>query len=359
MVPSIAILIVWGLWSDFKNQDGWKTSLSAFLLGCSKILFGVVITVLPHLIKNGLWFHNPIAPFGNATNWVDQTWFEPNIIRRILLTYPLALTFGSYYAQIGDLSPLALAFLPLTLLLPRPRSLLMSPLAMITLAGAAGIFAWIAVRPSILAPRYILATLLLLTFLPIKAAEYASQSKTSFPWLAFGIKICTGLTLIVTWLYFLNVVFIPLNTYLILTGQLNTCGRENEYLHCQAMRLINQDAQQGDRVLLASYQSYWLRPDLIQCINAGGISISGDTPESRWLDLYQQGFHYVLIDKGTHRFMLDWLNPSNPPSWLKLFKLFQNETLEVYRLDVLTPPAPQLVKCQLRPQTKIWELVTP
>ena len=82
---------------------------------------GTVLALAPHVLKNAVLFSQPFAPFGVASGgWAEQTWFGPATTRRLLLTYPLALTFGDYWAQLGHLSPLVLAYLPLAFLLPRP-----------------------------------------------------------------------------------------------------------------------------------------------------------------------------------------------------------------------------------------------
>ena len=138
-----------------------------------QVLLGLIIALLPHLIKNGLLFNNPLAPFGtDLMNLLNQDWFGPATTRRVLLTYPLALTFGDYWGQLGNLSPLILGFLPLAIFLPRPRNPVTSPLIVLTLAALVGVLAWITIRPSMLLPRYMLATLLLFVLLPARAAEF-------------------------------------------------------------------------------------------------------------------------------------------------------------------------------------------
>jgi hypothetical protein len=357
LVPSIALLVGWGFLDDLRGRRQWKSALKSMTLGGLQILLGLAIAILPHLIKNGLLFHNPIAPFGmGGMSWVDQTWFGPATTRRVLLTYPLALTFGSYWAQYGDLSPLVLAFFPLALLLPRPRSPLSSPIIAVMLAALAGTLAWVIIRPSVLSPRYILAILLLFILLPARAAEYISYSDFRPRWLTAGVMGCMGVTLIAVGLYFLGIVFFPENTYRYLSGKMPECGRDTQP-YCRAMVAINHEAAPGDRVFLASFYRYWLREDLSQCVDRTRDNLGG-TPEAYWLAIYQGGFRYLLADRSTHSAFIDSLNLANPPDWLKLTLIFDEAPLTVYRLDVVNPPAPQLVTCRQRSSSSpIWEVV--
>ena len=119
MASGMALLLIWEFRENLLDSDQRKKNITAFLTVGFQIFAGLLIAITPHLIQNALLYHNPIAPFGTGN--VSETWFGPITTHRLLLTYPLALTFGSYWAQYGDLSPLLLAFLPLALLLPRGR----------------------------------------------------------------------------------------------------------------------------------------------------------------------------------------------------------------------------------------------
>jgi hypothetical protein len=158
-------------------------------------------------------------------------------------------------------------------------------------------------------------------------------------------------------LYSLNVVFFPKNTFAYLTGEMNECERDGEY--CQAMSVINHQAKPGDRVYLATYYRYWLRPDLLQCVNGTRNYIEGISSfshEKRWLSLYQQGFLYLMADRSTHGAVLDDLKLESPPAWLKLNLLYEGGQLTVYRLDFDNPPTSQLRTCrQIHPPA--WDVV--
>jgi hypothetical protein len=229
MVPSIALLVLWGYWDEIKDKSRWQLFFKSFAGGSLVILTGLIIAFIPHFIKNGLLYHNPIAPLGSGDmGWLNQTWFEPEMTHHILFTYPLALTYGSYWAQYGNLSPLILAFVPLALFLPRPHSLLASPLTIITLIALVAVGVWMLYSPSVLSPRYILASLLLLALLPARAAEYISLNDQRPRLLSVGVMTATLVTLLAVQLYFLNLVFFPNDTVQYLMGKWSECESKSD-----------------------------------------------------------------------------------------------------------------------------------
>jgi hypothetical protein len=289
----------------------------------------MLLAILPHLIENYVLFNNPIAPFNlSGMGWADQTWFGPETTRRIVLTYPLALTFGKYWAQYGNLSPLVLAFLPLSILLPRHRSLLASSLAAITLAASAGLICWVILRPSLLSPRYILATLLLFIPLAARAAEHISRSNPKQHWFGAGILAAIIVTVGMVNLYFVQITFFPKNTARYLVGRMSECERDGVY--CLAMEALNKQAEPG--------------------------MVFGKTSEERWLGIYKRGFRYLLADRIAHSKMIEDLNIDQPPPWLQIVPIFEVAHLSVYQLDFDDPPGEPLVEC-LQVSPPAWDVV--
>lgn len=358
LAPGLLILFFWGFRDEVLDQSKRKQTFMMLLRVGVPIVFVLFISVSPQMIKNALLFHNPIAPFGaSGIGWAKQVWFGAETTRRIVLTYPLALVFGSYWGQYGNMSPLTLAFLPLALLLPKPRRLVDSPLAAVTISASAGLLCWVVTQPSVIAPRYILATLLLFVLLPGRAAEYISKTETPPRLFALGIIISITVNVLTVGLYDKNIVFAPTHTFTYLTGMIDECNRDGEY--CQATSVINSHAESGDRVFLASYYRYWLRPDLLQCVSGTGDYtkvIESNTNEERWLTLYQEGFLYLLADRHTHAAFLDNLNLDDPPAWVELNLLYEDGKLRLYELDFNNPPASQLRTCrQIHPPA--WDVV--
>jgi hypothetical protein len=359
IVPTIALLVLWGYRSELKDQAQSRIALWSFMNGCGVILVGVILAFTPHIVKNSLLFHNPISPFGSSdSGWLNQTWYGPEVTRYLLLIYPFALTYGSFWAQYGNLSPLILAFLPLVFYLPRPRPFFSSPLVVITLTTLIGVLIWIIYNPSVFSPRYILAVLLLLILLSARSAEYVSLNDQKPRFLAAGVLAFTIVTLLIAGLYFINQVFFPNNTIQYLIGTMDECERDGEL--CRAINKINRKAEPGSRIYLASFQRYWLRGDLLQCISSSN-QISGDlSGEKLWLEFYEKGFSFLLIDTSTHVFMLEQLDLEHIPEWVDLIPLHSTDLLHVYQIKFnYAPSTVQPATCQRLASSRVWEVVPP
>jgi len=363
MVPSIGLLVLWGYFANIENQKTMIQSFRSFVGSSIVILAGLILALTPHLIKNGLLFNNPISPIGSdGMGWLNQSWFGTETIHKILLTYPMALTYGSYWAQYGNISPLVLAFLPLSFFLPRPSNLASKPLFMVTLAGLVAVAAWILYSPSVFSPRYILASLFILTLLPAHAAEYVSYHDQRPRLLSFSILILAISTLVLVGLYFLDVVFFPGNTIKYLKGNLTECERDQIYTRfCIPMEIINDRSEQGDRVYLASSQHYWFRGDLLQCVSSKNDKVfTSAKGDDLWLELFRGGFTFLLIDTSTHKTFADNLNLRHPPQWVELSSLYEEEPLYAYEIKFTRPPSGEKPKtCQRMPSSRIWEVVSP
>jgi hypothetical protein len=363
MVPSIAFLVLWGYSNEWKERAQWVYFLRSFIEGSLIILAGLVIAFIPHFIKNGLLYDNPLSPFGSGgMGWLNQTWYGPEVTRHILLTYPLALTYGDYWAQYGNLSPLILAFLPLALFLPRPRSLWESPLSMITIAAMVAVGAWILYSPSILSPRYIMSSLLLLALLPARAAEYVSIHDQRPRLLSLGVLVGSVFVFLSVQFYYLDLVFFPSGSVEYALGHVDECERDSRYtLHCRPMEMLNKVAEPGTRIYWASFQHYWLRGDLLQCISHQGEMLSANTPsEQLWLQLYENGFTYLFFDKSSHEAELTRLDVNNLPGWVQLKPIYNQDYLLVYHIKFENPPSdvsPSV--CVRQPSSTIWEVVSP
>jgi hypothetical protein len=264
-LPAIVLLIVW---REFAAGASGKVDRKSFIRAISTLAyFGVWVAVatLPHLVKNGLLFGQPLAPFVGM-NWTEQTWFSPENTKWILMTYPLALTFGLYPMQGGNLSFLLLASLPMIFLLPKPVHYLKSKLVQLTVSGLVGLLCWMLIRPSTLAPRYILATLLMLMPIGAIAFEYLWQHECK-PRMA-SIAFAAALLLSVGAAPIIGIYPFRVTAYM-MAGQ-PECGL-TDTSYCRGLNAINAHAEPGERVLLLGYYSYWLRPDLLQCtVNVNG-----------------------------------------------------------------------------------------
>ena len=353
-LPSVFLLVAWATYSASQRIPcGALKGASGTVVAFASLGLWMAIAAIPHMIKNGVLFGAPLAPFLGAEDtawpsWLNQTWFSSNDTRWIVMTYPLALAFGRYPLQGGNLSFLLIAFLPLAFLVGRPASWVRSPLVQITTAGILGTLTWIILRPSIIAPRYILAPLLLLVPLIAMGAEHVYEMEQRPRLLSKGVI----LTMIIT-LAILSFPYVKLPVHLLnyVRGTLPACALASPY--CEPLTALNERAAPGDRVYFAGYFSYWLRPDLLQCRDdrqdweALGKVNDG---VNRWTELYARGFRYVVVDWTTHAEAHKALWSSAPPPWLDAPEVIKTPELSIFGLSPQKgAPKPQLDCVQASP----------
>lgn len=333
LLPPLFLIVVWNAWIPV-GQIGTRFMKQLFSLVGPVAAFSswFAIGMVPHIIKNAWLFSAPLAPVmgGGGASWVNQTWFSEADTAWILLTYPLALAFGRYPMQSGNLSLLFLAFAPLLFLIPALRTRVKRPLVQITGAAILGTGLWMALRPSVIAPRYLLATLFLFAPVVALAAErtYLDEARPRI----------LSVTMILTTLMALIIVASPLTKlpkYFVdvIRGTFPECGLASGY--CDPLSKLNDRAAQGDRVFFAGYYSYWLRSDLLQCrdnrqdelalVNAGST-------DERWATVYARGFRYIVIDKVTHADKWKTWLPATAPSWLEVAEIVSTGELSILSL---------------------------
>ena len=226
------------------------------------------------------------------------------------------------------------------------------------MAGATGLAAWVVLRPSVLAPRYFLATLLLLVPLAARAAEHASLGDPARRWLGPVVATAALVVLTTTMLNGLGLWFFPTASARVLAGTARPCERFGP--NCRVLVELSKEAGPGDRVLLLSYHRYWLRPDLLQCVSRSleEQSLLGPhtSPEERWREVVQRGFRYLVSDPATHQAALDALQPEDAPPWLALTPVFRRGRIEAWRLD-LRPGAPTARASCRQTAPPAWDIV--
>ena len=259
----------------------------------------VVIAILPFLtlvVKNSVLFQEPFAPFifldgqiGDKYN-SQGYWNSLDVARNILFTYPLALVYGDYVFQYGNLSGLYLAFAPLILLIPisswRRHNLLIrfSIVILITvLVGAV-------LQARYFAPRFMLPALLSLIPAIAFAAENAFYSNGKYSWFRNVIVVCLCIGLI----GYSTIEQDMKRLFRYKVQSVGICDLEGFPLpECHDMLAMNALAAVGDRINVSSGYTYWLREDLIQCMatkHEQRLLSGGPDNVSK---LYDLGFHYV------------------------------------------------------------------
>lgn len=349
LIPSLMLILLWAI--SFRKVNPSKTILN---LNYLRVIIGICIAVLPHIIKNTVLFENPFAPFG-IESVTNQDWYGLETSKRILLILPFALTFGDYWAQMGNLSPLVLMFIPLIFFIPKPKNLLQSPIIIITSATILGLFCWFSLQPFTFAPRYFMACLLLLIIPASFSAElFALQNKTILRLIIFVVS----LIILLTGLYYLNHVFLVKKTYQLISGQIPNCQIDPN--HCSITSIANDSLESGERLFANDNFRYWLRPDLIQC----GLTteetksyLNLHTAEQRWRFIIGRGFRSILV--------MNTLNPlsnsikkdiKNIPEWLQV-TIQQNQRLIFVKIKPLDSKYKSLLDCkQIHPPA--WDIIS-
>lgn len=352
---TIVVLVAWSHFRDFKGKEGSKTGFRIKPLAGSFLIVGAwgLVAVFPHLIKNTVLFGKALAihakeiPFG----WHESQYFE--FTERIWMTFPLDITF--YY--MGNPSPLIIAFLPFAFLLSRPPALLRSPLAAITFAALAGILTTLLVFPSFsMIARYHIPVLLLFIPLAAHAADTVSRDWVKPRRLAKVVVASLVFTLVIVTQYFTGWLFSPGQAAEYLAGKRTICDINRPY--CTPMSDLNKMAKPGARVLTNTTFTYWLRPDLLQCADAGqNIANPKKTATDYWRGVYEAGFSYLVLDNTYTNRALGSPNLPHPPQWVRLVPLADYSRVKAFRIDYINPPGRQLQACrQVNPPA--WNVVT-
>lgn len=327
-VPAIATLLVWR-----RLDASGGASIGPLLGTLTTFVAWAVLATAPHLVKNAVLFAAPLAPFVGGPydkSWLQQVWFAPEVTRRIVLTYPLALVFGRYPMQGGNLSFLLLALLPLAWWLPRPARWRSSTVLQLCVAGAVGTLLWMALRPSVIAPRYFLTTLLLFYPLVAKAADYVLTHEARPRWLGAAAMAFVLLALAV-----FAYPLLPVARYAAAAarGTGDECALASPY--CVPLSRLSREALPGDRVYLAGYYGYWLRDDLLQCRDRGDESRLprlGGGPGISWEALAQGGFRWLVVDLSSHGQEWETLAGLPRPDYLAAETFWHDNRLLVLRL---------------------------
>ena len=292
LVPCVFVLLVWRCVTAGRSKSLLR--VLAVWGGCA-LLAGI-----PHLVKNGVLFGNPLAPFvGGGSDWHVQNWFANDggeaIVRWIHMTYPLALFYGDYGMQYGTLSPLILAFFPLVALSWRRAKPLVSPLFQVTSAAVFGLVVFTCLSPNVFAPRYVLAPLLLLILPAALGAQLALGSGRG----GWVLPVAIVGAMIVVLLGRLSLDVSRGGRDAVKYGVGRFVDSDRLLPDCGSAEVLNAHAALDEPVVLMSYYCYWVRSDLIgSCLTAKQLAPMGKLPASkeRWRWLYGRGVRLILLD---------------------------------------------------------------
>ena len=341
----VGAIVIWNAWLRIRlEKDRPKTRhIAGTAVGLILLGSFLIFSIIPHLTKNGVLFGEPFAPFlflnGSGNRWVDQAWFSPETTEFLLLTYPLGIVFGRYPMQGGNISALVLAFTPLFFLLRKPVSFMQSRLFQITMIAIAGVITWTITRPAVICPRYILSTLLL--FIPLAARSAENLFQTNYEYQLLNKMVYFSL-LFSLFLFLNQKPRIHDQVIKLLKWNPHECEKASGYYN--SLTFLNKLCSPGSRVYFGGYYSYFLRADLLQCMcrpdDYGPGSVRTleegwgcfETSEERWEYLFNRGFNYLLIQKASHRDLLQFFNWDNVPSWLTVKQIYSDSGTIIYSL---------------------------
>lgn len=303
LLPTALLVLKWpalfDLTRSLRRRNGLQianimrqgaTDLGIFGLGLAPM-------VLLHVAKN-LWLGGAVFGFGDAAT----QFYTAETTRRLVLTYPFALTYGRYWAQYGNLSPLVIAFLPLLLLLPRPASWRDSHLTALTLSTLLGLVLWAVLMPAVFMPRYILSSLLMLGIPAAAGGAYFSRLgaiSSAAVLLAVAVTLAYTPTHVKSWQASIDW---PATKHLLADPGDECLTAAHMTNYCTAQQAINRaavDAPAGrNRVLLFSYYRLWIRPEFLLGANTYDETLEIEQATDPWDLVRRRGFGFVFLDPG-------------------------------------------------------------
>lgn len=335
-LPGVCILLFWKEAQELALGCRSRELRRALLQRCALVvlLFGAaaMIAFLPQFAKNWILFGDAFKTLGGGFQW-----FSPETTRRIVLTYPLVLTYGNYWGQFGAMSPLLLAFLPLALFAPWAKCNCNGSVVALAVAALGGLVLWVVLFPAVPMPRYFLATLILL-FVP---ASWAAEKFSLIGRLSgHGVWAATFLVLIVFYRIWGGEIFLLRDAYRnILAEQPEWVSRTVEADSQLVHQALNRIAEPGARVYTLTYFKFNLRPDLIQCATRSDerpSSLDANNPEIFWRQIVRHGFTYVLAEDAYNEISIDSIIKTTPP-WVKIEPIAKQGAWGAYRISFENP----------------------
>ncbi len=328
---SMITLFIWLLIIHYSNIK----KLNYFLIKFSKIGFLMIVSFcfawLPQLIKNLVLFSAPLAPFlgeNISGNFLKQAWFSDSDTKKIIFTYPFALVFGRYPMQGGGLSFLFLAFIPFLFCLKKPNSWIESRILAVFFASFMGILSWVIFKPSVIAPRYILTSLLMLTpIIAISAEKFLSINKNSKT-LLFGTTLTTLLAILASFWHILPIPFAIIESF---TKENKTCMLASP--ECTAFLKLSKIVNAGERIFIGSYYPYWLNSTQLQCRDTLLEQQEITSEENLLYWLKKNGFSYIIVDPTITKKLTLRLEKLEKNNSKNISKIHNGKVLKYYKID--------------------------
>ena len=284
------------------RQKRWKATTLSLLI----VATGMSVALLPHLLKNFV-FYGWITPSSSGS--LFSPYFSDATTLRLLLSYPLALVYGDYWVQTGNLSSLLLGCLPFLFLVPRRFWSERRQLLLLWGSCLCGLLVWLLILPSVFQLRYMLLCLLLLG-IPLLAA--AAQHSYTSRLTALMLPVLAACAIWVAYDAAQKTGFIDTARTMIYLKEKRPEAIITDFWKPmrEGQLLLNEIAQKDAGVSLMYYR-YWLRPDLLQRIRQ----------PTTWEAMKKHNITYIQYDFSSAA-LLDPLLADIPP-WVEVKELFR------------------------------------
>jgi hypothetical protein len=288
------------------------------------------------ILGNALGFLSSISKINQANGPWDA---DPNQLLALRLLYPLVTAFRNTPQSLGNISPMVVAFLPALFMPSIRKSIKVSnELGGLSVISAITLLIWIFSVFTVVEIRYVMFLWIIL-FMPV--AEIISNIFEDND--AVFKNIGAGTVFVLLAFIIFRTVFMSLNTY----SPLDRRGNPQcyDFLLCNYLRSINEEASPGDRVLTLSAYRYYLRTDLFACSTTHEEydilqELSYKNPEGFWAEVYRQGYQYIAYENDyTTRHLEFGLTPApqNTPGWITLERMDKSPTdlVTAYKVNIV------------------------
>jgi hypothetical protein len=268
---------------------------------------GLSVPIFFNAVKNFIVFSDPLAPFisryaEGSAQLFSQEWFSAENTKWIILSYPIALLFGQYPMQYGNLTPFLLVGIPFLFSIKSIDQVEKKTIKILAIMGATTVLVWLIFKPSIMAPRYISpAYIFLFMTIGCLISKNIERMRSVRLKQLMAIVIIGHLSLLIA-------LSLARNDTTFYSGSQNPESLMYKHLskvtgESGLVYLNTYNASMLDRTSLQC--SSVIHPFTLQAEPTGGSSI--------WERLYEANFRFVLSDESTHKN----LEVQNAPSALQ------------------------------------------
>ncbi|MFZ4827591.1 MAG: hypothetical protein ACOYLB_09545 [Phototrophicaceae bacterium] len=292
---------------------------------------GGVVVLIPHFIRNGLFFGEPFTPFirlhpTDRASVIGEAWTPPAVVNHVRWLYPFFTVLGRdrLNYMYGNLSPLWLACLPSGLWVmwhQRSNRRLWAVMLIVTLT----MVLYLALLYTVLELRYVLGMVAFWMVLaslgavgiPSRGYQAGVQSLTLA--VVLGAIVVIGRE-------------VRQSLPLIVPRHLMTCTTDP---YCLAMKAVEDDgAQLNEPIWIETRYRYPLRLDLLQH-RVGGLAIDPWTnPQQAWCRVLEDQARYIITVIPNRDLYPTQFDPSTLPLGMTLHNLADHAGMNVWRLDL-------------------------